>query len=439
MSTVTAHISSGALRRTVVLLAAVASAAVVLSAPVTQSLPVADPEQFEGRAPTAAELVPSVEAAFPRQSYEPGSSSSLVFFNSAQGVTLQLFHTGPEHVHTVGNNEMQGVPVTPVSQVGAVHPRVTYTVALGNWPSGVYFARLTASDGRVGFAPFVLRPRRLGEHRVAVVMPTLTWQAYNLRDDNGDGKGDTWYAVWSKHTAGLGRPFLDGGVPPNFRSYDLNFLHWLGWTHHQVDYLSDADLNTVADGGVLAAAYDLIIFPGHHEYVTGHEFDTVQEFRDLGGNLAFLSANNFFRRVDVHGNKMTLIGLWRDLGRPEASLIGVQYLSNDGGQHQGTWVVRDAEAAPWLFRNTGLRDGSPFVVKAGIEIDHTAAASPKRVHVLADIRNVLGRGLTAEMTYYETAADAKVFAAGAFSLAGSANKTIVSKLLDNLYAHLAQP
>jgi hypothetical protein len=39
--------------------------------------------------------------------------------------------------------------------------------------------------------------------------------------------------------------------------------------------------------------------------------------------------------------------------------------------------------------------------------------------VLADIRNVLRRGLTAQMTYYETSAGAKVFAAGAFNLVES--------------------
>ena len=26
------------------------------------------------------------------------------------------------------------------------------------------------------------------------MLPTLTWQAYNLRDGDGDGKGDSWYA-----------------------------------------------------------------------------------------------------------------------------------------------------------------------------------------------------------------------------------------------------
>ena len=40
-----------------------------------------------------------------------------------------------------------------------------------------------------------------------------------------------------------------------------------------------------------------MIFSGHEEYVTQQIYDVVQRYRDLGGNLAFLSANNFFRHV----------------------------------------------------------------------------------------------------------------------------------------------
>ena len=39
----------------------------------------------------------------------------------------------------------------------------------------------------------MLRPKKLGKTRVAVVVPTNTWQAYNFRDADGDGWGDTWY------------------------------------------------------------------------------------------------------------------------------------------------------------------------------------------------------------------------------------------------------
>ena len=53
---------------------------------------------------------------------------------------------------------------------------------------------MTRSGIKVGYAPFVLAPTRLGEHRIAVVMPPQTWQAYNFQDVDGNGYGDTWYA-----------------------------------------------------------------------------------------------------------------------------------------------------------------------------------------------------------------------------------------------------
>ena len=54
----------------------------------------------------------------------------------------------------------------------------------------------------------------------------------------------------------------------------------------------------------------------------------------------------------------------------------------------------------------------------------------------AEIR-LFGPGYTAQMTYYETRAGAKVFAAGAFTLAGSAWDPQVSILLDNVWARLS--
>jgi hypothetical protein len=43
------------------------------------------------------------------------------------------------------------------------------------------------------------------------------------------------------------------------------------------------------------------------------------------------------------------------------------------------------------------------------------------------------------MTYYETAAGAKVFDAGAINFAASATTAPVSTLLDNLWTQLAAP
>src|SRR3546814_20964051 len=59
---------------------------------------------------------------------------------------------------------------------------------------------------------------------------------------------------------------------------------------------------------------------GHHEYVTSREFGLVMVFRNLGGNLMFLSAHNFFWRVERDGSILRLIAMWRDLGSEERSV-----------------------------------------------------------------------------------------------------------------------
>jgi hypothetical protein len=373
-----------------------------------------------------------LEAAFMAESYAPGQLASLSLWGAPHRVTVRVFRTGPERVRTKGNEEMQGVPAAaPVTSTGSR----SLAVRIGDWESGMYFARVT-SGGQVAYAPFVVRPRRLGEHRVAVVMPTLTWQAYNFRDDDRDGDADTWYAGdRSGTTVRLGRPHLDRGVPLRFRAYDLPFLHWLAWSNREVDYLAQSDLERVT-GTALRRAYDLIIFPGHHEYVTDAEFDAVTRFRDLGGNLAFLSANNFFWKVERRGNVLHKIAMWRDIGRPEAALVGVQYMAY-GSHLRGPYAVRNAGAAPWLFRGTGLRTGSRFGT-FGIEIDRKTAASPRGTIVLAEIDNRQGRVLVGQMTYYRTTRGAKVFAAGAFTLAGSATRSYGARLLENLWRHLAR-
>jgi hypothetical protein len=309
-------------------------------------------------------------------------------------------------------------------------------VSVGEWSSGLYFARLVALDGRVGFAPFVVSPKRLGQQRVAVVLPTLTWQAYNMRDDNGDGKGDSWYAKGVKRVVRLDRPYLNRGVPPYFRCYDLPFLNWLWWTGRSVDVLAQSDLEAAPSAAALVAAYDLIVFPGHHEYVTTREYDLVESYRDLGGNLMFLSANNFFWRVVRRGDAIVKTEQWRDLGRPEAALIGAQYRGNDGGKRRAPWTLTSAPAARWVFAGTELGPGEQFGDDWGIEIDGTDESSPSQVQVLAEMRELYGPGFTAQMTYYETETGAHVFAAGAFSIAGQIGEPQVGRVVENLWRRI---
>jgi hypothetical protein len=405
----------------------------------------ADNARAGRRLESAVVRVLGVDAGFTAESYVAASSSRLAIETDATSLTLQTFRAGSEDTRTHSDTIMHGTPVTQPVTIPwtARHRRATLNFAIGPWATGVYFVKLTANDGRIGYAPFIVRPTVLGERsRVAVVMPTNTWQAYNFRDSDGNGWGDTWYAKGAQSTVQLGRMYVRRGVPPQWRKYDVDFIRWLHATGRQPDIITETELESIRTAEELIRLYDFVVFPGHTEYVTRHEYDLIRNFRDLGGNLAFLSANNFFWEVRLRGRTLTRTRLWRDMGRPESSLLGVQYRANDDGRRQQPFVVRAASAAPWFFAGTGLGDGSTFGQELGgygIEIDQMSAASPPGTIVLADIPDVFGPGLTAQMTYYETPQGAKVFAGGVIDFGGSATLPSVSRMLSNLWARLAQP
>jgi hypothetical protein len=380
-----------------------------------------------------------LDAAFVHSSHLPGDQATLAISADAPAITIQLFRSGPETVPTYSNTQMNGVPVSdPVTYDWSEHSDrpASVNLPIGSWPSGVHFAQLTAGPF-VGYAPFVVRPAAPTQ-RIAVVVPTNTWSAYNFYDENGDGYGDSWYVWWKHQLVTVSRPHLRKGVPYRFRSYDLQFIRWLAQNGINVDYYADEDLEAFATGDELRAAYDLVAFPGHEEYVTEQAFDVVQRYRDLGGNLLFLSANNFFRRVDRVANRLHLIDTWRDLGRPESALCGVQYRASDRGTHQQPFVVTADGAASFAFANTGLTEGSTFG-RYGIEIDATTQWSPPGTIVLAQIPSALGNpALTAEMAYYENDAGARVFSAGALNFGGQlALWPEATTLVENVWTRLA--
>ena len=386
-------------------------------------------------------VVLGVEAASTRRSYAPGDTVELRIEADTARLTIRAFHSGSEDTVTRRNDEMNGTPVTePFSLAWSRnrHGAGRARIPVGAWPSGLYFARVTTADGRIGHAPFVVRPPTPGQHRIAVIIPTHTWQAYNYFDRDQDGWGDTWYAGTTDRIQ-LDRPYLNRGVPPRFRVYDLPFLRWLHSSGKQVDFYAEDDLERFSSGTDLRDAYDLVVFPGHSEYVTGHAYSVVEHFRDLGGNLMFLSANSFFWKVRKRGSRLERIALWRDRGRAEAALIGTQYLANDDGSLQDGFEVVGADLAPWAFEGTGLTNGSVFG-QYGIEIDHTTASSPEGTIVLARIPDLFGPGRTAEMTYYETDAGSRVFSAGvlAFGIRAMRDET-VSRVLENVWRRLNPP
>ena len=312
-----------------------------------------------------------------------------------------------------------GDPVT-VDWTGKRSTRQTIIVQSGTGRAAST-TRVSSPDGRVGFAPFVLRPTAPGDGRVAVVLPTNTWQAYNLRDTDGDGWGDTWYA--GGIAAGGARPALpQRGVPPRFKQL-----------RPRVPALARADaarrrrLRRRRPRAVRHAARTSArsttssSSPATREYVT-RTYDVVERYRDLGGNLLFLSANNFFWKVEKRGRAMRRIGLWRDARPAGGEALGIQYLANDDGTRQRPFFVRRRNRVAVAVRRHGSRERRHVrrVRRRLRDRDRRAPpVSPPGTTVLAEIPNLFGRGSRREMTYYETAAGARVFAAGALDFGGA--------------------
>ena len=394
-----------------------------------------------GRAATGPTL-----AGFEARSYTPGQVATLeIGGGQTSRATLQIFQAGasgtPGPAAAPGwDKDTFGKPVTTPRQVQrpAGSRRWLVHVRLGSsWPSGDYVARLSWG-AHTDYAPFILRPNRLGSAPVLVVEPTNTWHAYDVVD------GDSWYLDSSVHVIDLTHPFastrvtgtaVPAGLPEQFQRFDLGFLRWYWHSGYRADFISDDDLERLSSAEQLSR-YRLIVFGGHEEYVTPHTFDLITAYRNAGGNLAFLSANNFFYRVNVSGNTMTGRTPWRDLGRPEAALVGAQYAGWDEGHYPNRpYRITDTAAAPWLFKGTHLHDGSS-VGNYGIEVDEPNSASPPHTHVLAVIPNELGPGKPAEMTIY-TRGRSTVFDAGAINFEASAHWPQLSRFFSNLWSHLS--
>jgi N,N-dimethylformamidase beta subunit-like protein len=150
----------------------------------------------------------------------------------------------------------------------------------------------------------------------------------------------------------------------------------------------------------------------------------------------FLSSNNFFWKVTRKGQVLRRIQMWRKLGRPEASLVGVQWVAGNQGQSEKPYVASSVPPAySWVYSGTGIAPGSTFG-GSGVEIDARAPSSPASTVVLARIPGAIGSH-DAEMAIY-AASGARVFAAGTLDFTASLGSAQVAKLVDNVWNELSR-
>jgi hypothetical protein len=366
-----------------------------------------------------------VDASFDRSSYAPGDTAQLTIASDSVGLTLRMVDVaGSDMQPTV--NSLDGPDLIEPQHYAWEANRdneVTLPVAIGDWKPGVYFAVIRTDAGNVGYAPLIVKAAQ-PTNRVAVIVPDQTWYAYDFYDGDHDGFPDSWYYPGGPDVVQLTRPFDHSGVPWLFGREAWPFLRWLRLHNVQADFLAEADAQAL--GAALVDDYDLIAVPTHLEYVTEAEYDALAHYRDAGGDLIFLASNDLYWKVDVGGGAMHRNARWRDLGRPEAALVGAQYAGSKTGD-AAPYIVGDSAVSAWAFEGTGLATSDLFSY-AGTEFDVRTAASPPDTQVLATVRTPTHRG---EMTYYELG-NAKVFAPGTF-FSGRLLQAAESRLLENVW------
>jgi hypothetical protein len=304
-------------------------------------------------------------------------------------------------------------------------------VATHDWPEGAYLLRLDAASGAQRYVPITVRSASTAgkvviKHAVATWQAYNTWGGYDLYKGPGQDYGTRSLAV------SLDRPY-DATGAEMFMTYERNLVKLAEYMGLPLAYVTGEDI--AADPNLLNGA-SALISPGHDEYWTPAERANVTKARDSGVNLAFLGANALFRRTrmgstavgadrmiicyktaytqdPMYGrNNQQVTSDWRDApyADPESSLIGTIY---EGYPADAAYVV--SSPSSWIFKGTGVSEGTSFPHLVGIEYDRVNPAYPTQrpIEVLSHSPlTCQGKSSYGDSAYYTHRGGAGVFNCG---------------------------
>ncbi|NLU68512.1 N,N-dimethylformamidase beta subunit family domain-containing protein [Streptomyces sp. HNM0574] len=377
----------------------------------------------------------------------PGESIDFrVTVSPAQPFSIDIYrighYAGEGAVKITTSPRLSGIeqpePLTADRTVSCHHWWLSWRLQIPDyWSPGAYVAVLTTADGEHrSHIPFTVRSTDAAD--LLLLIPDITWQAYNLFPEDGR-TGASLYHAWDETgrllgerdaavTVSFDRPYAGSGLPLHVgHAYD--FIRWAERYGYDLAYADARDLHA---GRVDPSRYRGLVFPGHDEYWTCPMRRAVEKARDSGTALVFLSANTMFWRVELDplpgGAADRLLScrkrrgpgraaLWREQGEPEQQLLGVQYAGKVPEPHP--LVVRNASHWLWEATGAGEHDELPGLV-AG-EADRYFPRTPLPEHtermLLAHspYEDEHGTRRHQETSLYRAPSGALVFAAGTFA------------------------
>jgi hypothetical protein len=343
------------------------------------------------------------------------------------------------------------------------------------WPNGLYAAKLSSATRKFNVG-FVVREADPGtQGRLAVVLSNFTWEVYNkwggasfyhYELDDGDGVviNATGFQVSPFVSQDRPNPIEGDPIAGARARAERRILQWLESRGYSHAVLCDDDLHR--DPSILSA-YDAVILNAHPEYYSDNMYDALDDFLDQGGSLAYFGGNGVYWRVTVEGRQIEcrkeqdyserlhthaayagqLGGRWRDIGRPESALLGVEFNEDWYNATHGSSYTPYAVLQPehWAFAGLDLQTGDTVGSRgrnlwngstggaSGFEIDRVTDHSPANIELLAE---ATGDPAGAHMTYYTHPGGGGVFSGGsiAFGLGLDLDEnlaTVVENVLDS--------
>ena len=161
--------------------------------------------------------------------------------------------------------------------------------------------------------------------------------------------------------------------------------------------------SSVASADALARAYDLIVFAGpprvrHRRASTTSSRASATAVATSCSCPRTTSSGESTVEDDVDRRRPSR---WRDLGRPEAALVGVQYVGESARRRVG----RGSSARRRRARGSSPERACVSGRRSRAAASRSTRSRPARraaSRSLAEIPNLFGPGMTAQMTYYET-------------------------------------
>ncbi len=326
-----------------------------------------------------------------------------------------------------------------------------------SWTTGIYAAMLTRDDGFFRRVLFVVR----NDYRRAPIVyqqPVLTYQAYNCWPCNAGGKslyvgnsspepigidaaGGTNRAVKvsfdrptrDQYGNGTGDLFHE----PDNQGWEMYLVQWMEQQGYDISYTTDIDTHRTRGLSIFGAKMFMSV--GHDEYWSASMFNAAQTARNFGVNLAFMGANAVYWQVrldpsssgvsnrivtcykDATLDPVTRLAdetiRWRDTGRPEQTLIGVQFTANIGSSDPH-FPFHVQNSSNWVYEGSGFTDKSVVNDIVGYEMDRLFADFPKPAYRSytrlgsSPFVDESGNNDISEASIYQAPSGAWVFATG---------------------------